>query len=293
MKEAFISELQQLGLSIPEAQIYIALLSNGSLGATAVANVTGLQRSNVYPILWSLADKGLVEAGSGYGSKFTAVLPDEALPSLVLRERETLAQRERMASQLGQRMASFVNSTEAAPEELIQVIRHPKVIAERFERLQLDAQQQIDCMIKAPILTARRENPAQQKAQRRGVRYRGLYERAAIDEPAVKPFIEGWIAAGEDARIYDGELPHKLVIFDTEVVLLPLIMPGNQTRTLVIRHQQLAKSLRMLFETLWEQAEPIASALRKGTGRTKGVKIIQGKARTIKVDRNGSPRRAS
>ena len=267
LAETFISELQQLGLSTPEAQIYTALINNGSMGASAIARLTGLQRSNVYPIVWSLADKGLVEGGTGYGSKFTAVLPDDALPSLIVRERETLAQREQFAAELARRMASFVNPTETAPEELIQVIRHPKVMAERYSRLQQEVERQVDGFAKAPIMTVPPGNPAQAKAQKRGVRYRALYEKAVLEEPGVKPYLKAWIDGGEEAREFDGELPHKMAIFDQQIVLLPLIMPRDQTRTLVVRHPQLAQSLSLLFEFLWAQAKPLVLE-PKGKTRT-------------------------
>jgi sugar-specific transcriptional regulator TrmB len=262
MKETFTSELQALGLSSAEAQIYTTLLSNGSLGATAIANLTGLQRSNVYPILWSLADKGVVERGAGYGSRFTALPPGEALPSLIVREREDLVLRERLASQLAGRMASVVNSNGTAPEQLIEVIRHPKVIAERFDRLQLVAKRQIDSLIKAPFF-CRPSNPAQQKAQKHGVRVRSLYERAVLNDAAVEPYLAKWVGAGEEARVYDGQLPHKLAIFDSQVVLMPLMLAREQTRALLIRHPQLARNLTLAFEFLWQQSEPISPTLRK------------------------------
>src|SRR2546428_8488572 len=175
MKDGFVPELEQLGLSAAEAQIYVVLIKNGSLGAAAVANLAGIQRSNVYPILCSLIDKGVVEGGAGYGSKFTAVPPNQALPSLIVREREDLVRRERLADQLAQRMAPFVTSAEAMPEELIQVLRSPQVIAERFDRLQVETKRRIDIIVKAPILNPRGDNPAQAKAQKRGVCIRGLY----------------------------------------------------------------------------------------------------------------------
>ena len=44
-------ELEELGLSSSEAQVYLALLrSSGGLGASAVANTTGIQRTGIYPI---------------------------------------------------------------------------------------------------------------------------------------------------------------------------------------------------------------------------------------------------
>jgi len=259
----FTSELQQLGLSAPEAQVYVVLANNGSMGAAAIANLAGVQRSSVYPILCSLVDKGAVEGGAGYGSRFTAVPPNEALPALVVREREELVRRERLANQLAQRMAPFVTSAEAMSGELIQVLRSPKVIAERFDRLQLETERQIDIIVKAPILNPRGDNPAQAKARKRGVCIRGLYERAAIEDPTIAPYLDPWIAGGEEMRVYDGGLPHKVAIFDTQVVLLPLSMPGTQMRALVIKHEQLAQSLTIMFESFWQQAEPLVATGRK------------------------------
>jgi hypothetical protein len=63
-------------------------------------------------------------------------------------------------------------------------------------------------------------------------------------------------------------LPHKLAIFDNEVVVMPLPLPGEQMRTLLIRHTQLAKSLGLAFQFLWNQAEPIPAARRKKLPRS-------------------------
>jgi sugar-specific transcriptional regulator TrmB len=207
----------------------------------------------------------LVESGAGYGSKFAAIAPERALPALIADEEEALAQRKKVAETLSQRLALLAESTEAAPEELIEVIRNPRAVAERYERLQLEAERQIDVFTKPPFFN-RDSNPAQEKAQRRGVRYRSLYEKAALHDPAVKPYFASWLAAGEKARIYDGLLPHKLAIFDSQAVLVPLILPGEQMRALLIRHSQLAQSLSLAFEHLWERSQPIA-ALNKPSAK--------------------------
>ena len=76
-------ELEQLGLSSSEAQVYLVLLrSSGGLGASAVASTTGIQRTGIYPILDALLEKGMVERGAGYGGRFTAVASRQALPNL-------------------------------------------------------------------------------------------------------------------------------------------------------------------------------------------------------------------
>lgn len=269
MKDSMAAELTQLGLTPTEAQVYLALLQNGALGASAIAAATGLARTAVYPSVGSLVDKGLVDAGEGYGSRFSAVPAEQALPHLLEHDKEALLQRERLTHELVERISSLEEREEAAPDEIIQVIRSPRAVAERFERLELEAERQIDIFTKPPFFM-RAGNPALEKALRRGVQARSLYDKAAVDDPVVEPHLARWITYGEEARIYDGQLPHKLAIFDRQVVLMPLIRPGEQTKTLLIRHPQLAQSLSLAFEYVWERSEPITQL-----GKAKPPKAVK------------------
>jgi sugar-specific transcriptional regulator TrmB len=266
MRQRHQVELERLGLSAVEAQIYLALLKKGGTWkATAVAATMQIPRSTVYLALNSLLDRGLVEAETGYGGRFSAVPAEKALPSLVAAEREELLQRqqelanrEQVAGELAQELGSVASPVAIdVGADVIQVLRDPRAVAERFERLELEAERTVDVFIKAPLFISD-GNPAQQKAQRRGVSFRGVYERAALEEPQNKPHLAKWIAGGEEARIYDGELPHKMAIFDSEIVLMPLIRPHEQTKTVLIRHPQLAQTLTVAFNHFWEQSQPIA-----------------------------------
>jgi sugar-specific transcriptional regulator TrmB len=252
-------ELERLGLSTPEAQIYLALLRDGRpLGASALAATTDISRSNLYLTLNSLVDRGLVEVEAGYGGRFSAISPDQALPALIVRKNNELLECKRRAGELVKELEALAKPADENSEaEVIQILRDPRVITQRFERLQIEAERQIEVCVKAPFFMGPVANTSQEKALRRGIRGRGLYEKAVLDAPEVRPYLERWIAKGEEARIYPGELPHKLALFDRQTVLLPLFMPGKQVRTLFIRHQPLATSLGMLFDSLWEKSEPL------------------------------------
>ena len=56
----FEKELRELGLSANEIKIYLALLQNGILNPTKLAEKTGLHRSYVYDTLERLLEKGIV-----------------------------------------------------------------------------------------------------------------------------------------------------------------------------------------------------------------------------------------
>jgi sugar-specific transcriptional regulator TrmB len=285
MKETIAADLSQLGLTPTEAQVDLALLQNGAMGASAIAAATGLARTAVYPTLGSLVDRGLAHAGEGYGSRFSAVAADEALPHLLAADKEALLHRERLTGELIERISTFEERAESAPDEVIQVIRSPRAVAERFERLELEAEKQIDLWTKPPFFS-RSGNPTLEKALRRGVKARSLYEKSALDDPGVRPYFHNWITAGEEARIYKGELPHKLAIFDSQIVLMPLIRPGHQTKTLLIRHAQLAESLSLAFQFVWDRSEPVADAEpRKKAGRKSPIAV------RAKHNRNHQPTR--
>jgi len=290
MAEAFQTQLQELGLLPAEAQVYLALVRNGALAGSAVASLTGSPRSSVYLTLNSLLDKGLIEGGPGNGSRFSVAPPDKALPCLVASERQSLAARENLASQLGRQLALLAIPNDNGRDGVIQVVRNPQVTAERYDRLQLEAQRQVDVITKAPILNPHRDNPAQEKAQQRGVRFRSIYERAALQDDAIKPYLAQWVAAGEEARVYNGELPHKLAIFDSQVVVLPLDVPGDQMRTLFIKNAQLAMSLSVMFDFFWQRSQPItASGLKRTDSRdlpTKSDKRGRAKREKIKLQRH-------
>lgn len=271
MRHGHQIELEWLGLSATEAQIYLSLLrKGGAWGATAVAATMQIPRSTVYLALNALLERGLAEAETGYGGRFSAVPAERALPSLIAAEREELLQRqgelserEKVADELAQalRPADAALTSEASVEvEIVQVLRDPRAVLSRFNRLQREARRQVDGIIKAPMLMTgpHSGNPLQKEGQKRGVRYRALYERAVLEQPTVQPYLKAWIESGEEARVFDGELPHKLMIFDQRIVMVPLIMPDARTRALLIRHPQLAKSLTLLFEFLWAQAQPLA-----------------------------------
>ena len=272
MKETLADELTQLGLNPTEAQVYLALVQNGPMGASAIAAATGLARTAVYPTLGALVDKGLAEAGEGYGSRFSPVPAEKALPHLLAADKAALLHREQLTAQVVELISLLGEQAESVPDELLQVLRGPRALTERFERLQLEAEQSVDCLVKGPHLVDP-NNPTQEKAQRRGVRYRALYESRLLDDPATRARVQKWMAMGEEARVHQGELPQKLIIFDSRIVLMPIVRAGETLRTVVIRHPELAQTLSFAFRYLWEKAKPVALEQPEKTGKTNGVRL--------------------
>lgn len=253
------TRLEQLGLSTAEAGIYLALLKCGPLGASAIAAATDIPRTSVYPALSSLADKGLIEESAGHRGRFSPLPPQTALPALIARQEEALSQRRDLAQELAEKLEAAQGTNALGPDEFVQVLRDPRAGVDRFTRLELESEESMDIFTKPPFFN-RNENTPQLKAMNRGVRVRSIYEKAAVEDPAVKPHLHKWLSGGEEGRIFDGVLPHKMAIFDRKVVLMPMIMPGDQTRILIVRNEALAESFSMAFEHAWEKSQPLMPA---------------------------------
>lgn len=257
-------DLERLGLAPSAASAYLALLSRGPLTATALSEAIGITRSSGYSALRSLADEGLVETGLAHGSRYRAIPPHHALPALLTRRRDSLAaqleEEEDLARSLTENLAGIVGQDEIVPEELVEIIRTPQATAERFTRLQLEADETIEVFVKLPIALGG-GNPAQAKALSRGVRVRSLYEEQILSDSDVQPYLSQWVSDGEEGRIYRGELPFKLALFDSRIALLPLQMSegARPLMSVLVRHPALAVGLRMLFDFMWKNAAPLAA----------------------------------
>jgi sugar-specific transcriptional regulator TrmB len=255
-------KLTEFGLSPTEAGAYLVLLRRGPLGAQAVADALGVTRTSAYAALRAAAERGLVDASAGYASRFTAVAPDQALAGLVEQGRDRLAAQVEMWEGLASQLTASLSALPQDHGDIgapVEVVRGRRSMAQRFTRLQLEAQSEIATVVKAPIVTTGDSNPEQEDALRRGVRVRGLYERAVLDHPDIEPYLRAWVRDGEEARIYPGVLPLKFAVFDETIALVPLETPDDRYEfaTLVVRNTGLASALRLLYQHLWEESTPV------------------------------------
>lgn len=251
------SLLEELGLTKTEARIYLCLLEQSPLTAGTIADLTGTSRSSVYLILRSLVDKGLVDAGAGYSSRFQPSAPDVAFAGLLERGREELRERERQVRTALPDLMRRFESSAAGEGELVEILRTPKLVGDRFDRLHAASQQSIDIVVRGPVQLGGTNQP-ELDALARGVRARAVYDRGLMRHPSIADNIGAWIHAGEDARVFHGDLPMKFAVFDGHTVLMPLFAPGvGGVVALIVRSRELAGALGLLFDTLWTASIPI------------------------------------
>jgi HTH-type transcriptional regulator, sugar sensing transcriptional regulator len=257
--------LEQLGLTKTEAKVYVCLLDQSPLPAATIADQTGTSRSSVYLVLRSLVGKGLIDAGAGYSSRYHAAPPDQALAGLLERNRAEVETRQRQVDRMLPDLTQLFERNQSADGELVEILRTPTLIGSRFDRLQSEATEIIDIVVRGPLQVGG-SNDAEMAALRRGVKCRGIYDRNVLAEPSIERNLADWTRQGEQARLYPGDLPMKFAIFDVHTVLMPLVAPGvTGVVAIIVRNKELAATLTFLFDTLWDRSEPLEQHLASST----------------------------
>ena len=247
--------LEPLGISDVEERVYLALLESPGAGVSALARGAGVAASRVREAITNLESRGLLARVPGKTTRYMPTPPEIAIQSLVVRREEELARVRLVAPELARRLRDTLDSTE---EEPVQVISGRDAIVQTFLQLERGATEEFLAFDKPPYASSKVVcNPVQLECLERGVRYRIVYDRDALEMPGQIETLETLIAAGEESRTLPG-VPMKLVISDGATGLIPLGSgeAGIQA-ALLVRTSALLEALKRLFEELWTKAQPI------------------------------------
>lgn len=264
--ERFFDSLTELGLSGYETAVYLALLGRGGLTPTELAARAKVPRQRIYDVLETLGGKGLCTSRDTSPKTFFAIDPALALESLSLqraaaleREREKTAKK---AQELILELLPIFNAGRGQNDPLayIEVLSEPSRIAARALEIARSAKSSVNSCIKRPLILSQEQNwRFIREPLQRGVHYRALYERSALEDEELSEWMRTFREWGQQIRLVPN-LPVKMNAFDDEAALLSMQDPvgGPPSFTaLTIRHRGTIAFLNMAFEWLWEQGEPL------------------------------------
>jgi sugar-specific transcriptional regulator TrmB len=251
-----VEQLTRLGLTMYEAKAYLALIRRGSSTAAEVARIAGVPRQRIYDVLASLVERGLSSTRPGKVVKYVASPPDSAIQRLVSDHRQTLTDLERGAEAMITELAPAFKEGQGVtdPLDYIEVLRDRRAINERFQELQENIDHEILVFTKPPYATPPQEEETGLEVTRTH-RARSVYEFSIFDDPETREGVRQFIDAGEDARFVP-ELPLKLVIIDERYVMFGMEDPvagGSELTMVVVEHPSLAATLKIAFDTAWDQ----------------------------------------
>ncbi|MCA2217927.1 hypothetical protein [Jidongwangia harbinensis] len=240
----------ELGLTETEERVYRAVLANGS---GTVADLAGRLGGEVEPALVALQEKGLVQR-DGDGAR--AAPPDLAIDSLLLSRMHRLQE-----ARIELRDWATRQQATGAVDQGVHMAVGAAAITQTFDQFLRAAREEVLGFDRPPYTTAKYENPAELELLGRGVRFRVVYDRRALERPDASAVIGRFVAAGEEARAAL-DVPGKLAVADRRAALL--YFPGRNADAepwaLVVRGPAWVEVLVALFTEVWERASPLRLA---------------------------------
>jgi hypothetical protein len=248
--------LEALGLSELEERVYVALVSGT---ATTADELTGLGPASIEDIqeaLVSLEGHGMVRFSAGADRELIPAPPHLAGEALVLRRAEELA---RVRLQLLELTDAYrYGSRERQAGEVIEVLSGTAAIQRCFEEIQRLAVEDLIGFCQPPYVVPGDQNETELAMLERGVQYRSVYERTALEMDGAPVEVARYIAAGEQARVIN-KVPIKLAVVDRRYALVPIASgrPGADAAAVLIHGSSMLDALVALFEELWAKATPL------------------------------------
>lgn len=248
--------LEPLGLTSGEEAIYGALLEHPGCTLQELAAVSLLSMRAVRQRLRGLERRGLVSSLPGDTRRLVPADPQSALEVLVLRRQEELEQIRLLAGRLGARYRRTAQRRD--PTQVVEIIVGAQAVENQGVQLQRSAVREVCVIDRPPYVEARPGlNSVQMEVMAKGVVYRALYQRSALELPGRLDHLFQYLAAGEAARVI-AEAPLKLAIFDRRIAVVPLNLDDETYSAMLLVHESpLLDALILGFEGLWDRGIPV------------------------------------
>ncbi|MFD1544190.1 helix-turn-helix transcriptional regulator [Nonomuraea guangzhouensis] len=241
--------LRILGLSAAEQALYEALVEHSPVTLDELERLGGTPGLAV-----GLEELGLIARLPEDPPRFIVVPPEMGLDALIRERTRALAEARLRVAQLSTRYHLTTSDQESAG--LVEVVIGREAVLRRFEQLQRGTRREIRMFDAPPYAGVVGGNTQEFDLLNRGVDYRVVYDRRAIEMRGTLKTIVDYIAAGEQVRV--GDVPMKLVLSDYPMALVPLRHDLQMVESaLVVYDSTLLDALAALFEMYWERAVPL------------------------------------
>ncbi|MGW2039468.1 helix-turn-helix transcriptional regulator [Streptomyces virginiae] len=266
--EEIQGHLCRLGLTRLQAEIYLSLLGTGPCGTEGLALRMGHRRrghkNGHLPFDGQVLDRHLshlrrlvlITSTGADGGEHVPVEPSIALEAMAHTRSAEVHEAHLAAMQAyrGYRRSAAPQGT----EDLIEVVKGPHV-AERIWNIEDAVESQVLRFDSPPYHTHGTANPIEIEKLGKGVEYRVVYSRSAVQNTAYYNVnIQPCIAAGEQARVLP-TVPVKLTVYDQRLAIVSMSFVESEVKDylLMVHPSSLLSALTGLFETSWRAALPM------------------------------------
>jgi sugar-specific transcriptional regulator TrmB len=253
-----IKTLSQLGLTSCQARAYLVLLHSGKASAKEIAHSSKIAKPDIYRVIESLQEIGLVEKTLGTPAIFSAVPVEQSL-DLLFRRKEI--QNKTLETNAKQMMLNLRNNHVKEPlkkEEWFTLLPPKMASIEKRRKLISVTQESIDVLSSLRRLKriAFEYHDDLIGALRKGVRFRIITEKPETLGTLPDQTAEFSKQGPFDKRYTLAAPPISLMIFDKKETLISTSASANlgEAPTLWTNNPPLIAVMKEYFETMWNQA---------------------------------------
>lgn len=265
-ERSLVDALTDVGLDELEAEIYVALLRNGTSQAGSICSLCDASRGKVYDVLSSLVSRGFAEKSAGKPARYRAVGPEQVFEI----SRRQLDRQRDYVDLVEERTLGQLEQLQAAEQVPIdhtwEILEGRASIYRRLQQAVEDAQDRIvgvsnHDLVGEPIPAVEQTWQALVERAEEGLDVDVLVGASADLDDLVD---QERVCQAMDVRRFERDRTIHFVVIDDEemfVWLVPSEREGVHQHDDVTVHSN-APGLRTvidgLFEQLWSQAEPVA-----------------------------------
>ncbi len=258
---------EALGVSSVEEAAYRLLLERPELSQKEIGEALRLPPGTVRRGLESLQLLGLLTKSPGRGTRFLPAPPDLAIDALIAKRLAEIGQ-VRSATQGLLELYARKGGQRRKAESLVEIIEGRESFGQHYLQLARSTSQELRSFDIPPYITPPGPCDATTvECLARGVVFRSLYDREALEVPGKLDSILEGMALGEKTRTTAG-LPIKLAIADDRLALIAHVAPQQGLeKGFLIHPSPLLDALMAYFEVLWKRAFPIPVHEREAPGQ--------------------------
>lgn len=248
---------EHVGLDAIDAAICLVLQNRPHATAPELSPVVpAASDDEITASLHRLHHDGLVKVVNDSPPRYAAKVPPETAAAVLTRRNK----RRRIAQC---RIAPPLAPWDGGPA----VLTGPDEISRVVDGIQRTARREVLCVDKPPY-AGNPMNPVERERLGGGIRYRVVYDRAALGVPGYLELVSELVDLGEQACVASG-VPMKAMIFDRVAAVVPLQVRRNVLgRALLVRDPALVTGLVRMFTDLWHSAVPFGPGGAPGAETT-------------------------
>ncbi|MGG2461413.1 helix-turn-helix domain-containing protein [Streptomyces sp. RGM 3693] len=250
------AHLIRLGLSETEAATYLTMLDSGPTTLTALSRRLDQEAADSERTVTRLIHLGLATSHGSDRAGIAPIEPSIGLGRLASARTAELQQAHLVALDAYRTYRRQVHPQ--ATDDLVEVVTGPQIV-ERIMQVEDAATAEVLRFDAPPWHTGGTPNPTEIRNLERGVSYRIVYSKSAVEHSGYYSCnIKPCIAAGEQARVLQS-LPVKLGIFDQRLAIVSMAFGDAEVNDsmLLVHPSSLLRALTGLFEASWRSAYPL------------------------------------